>query len=245
MPARGEPPPTRSGTATEGDSSDQELKQDEAQRIRIGASVDGLLGGSSAGVERLQMLRRHVGERAAEAILADLGIERDVEVGEKRTTVLVDKDVGRLHIAVDHPLAVGVGQRLGETGADPAGNLVVVARLQKRPIFEAPEIESGRFGAQRVERFEEDLSVERRRRALAEGGNQLSERDAGDELHRQESQVLRGIDRLGEDADDVTVIEAGQHAGLATLIRGRLQSHEPIEGDLPGQVYPGEAAGAE
>ena len=46
----------------------------------------------------------------------DLG---QAEVGDPDGPLVVEQQVRRLDVAVDHPLAVGVGQRLGHLHADP------------------------------------------------------------------------------------------------------------------------------
>ena len=69
----------------------------------------------------------HVGWGAGEpGPLADVLLaQRQPEVGDVRPAVVVEQDVGRLDVAVDQPLAVGVVQRLGDGGDESR-------RLQER-----------------------------------------------------------------------------------------------------------------
>ena len=80
------------------------------------------------------------------------------------------------------------------------------------------------------------------RRMFAEARDKSGKRNAGDELHTQKTIILLGIHDLGEDLDDVLMLEPGERSGLAPLIRGYFQSHEPVQRNLPGQINTGETA---
>ena len=62
---------------------------------------------------------------------------RQAEVGDPDRALQVQQQVGRLDIAVQHPLSVGVRQRIGHLGTDPrhghpVGPPVVRERARKR-----------------------------------------------------------------------------------------------------------------
>ncbi len=88
----------------EGHRAGEQLVQNHAQRIEI-ALRHGV--GRTACLLRRDVMRR--AEYLAHGALAD--VERQPEVGQIRLPVAVNHDVGRLHVAVDHPLAVRVIQR--------------------------------------------------------------------------------------------------------------------------------------
>ena len=45
-------------------------------------------------------------------------IEREAEIDQDRTPVLGQNDVGRLDVAMDHPLGMSVRERIGDVGDD-------------------------------------------------------------------------------------------------------------------------------
>ncbi|MNS80588.1 hypothetical protein D3C72_1142750 [compost metagenome] len=96
--------------ATVGQLADKDLVQHHPKRIQVGAAVD---------VHAPRLLRAHVARGAdGEASLGELGavIQRlgDAKVREHRRAVGAEQDVGRFHVAVHQPLAVGITQRLGD-----------------------------------------------------------------------------------------------------------------------------------
>ncbi len=52
-----------------------------------------------------------------------VGVRRQAEVGQLRFALLVDQHIGRLDVAVDYVVAVGVGQRLRQLADDLNGLL--------------------------------------------------------------------------------------------------------------------------
>jgi hypothetical protein len=94
------------GAGFEGALAGEQLVQQQAQRVNI--ALDGDLGAG-------QLLRRHVGRRAAAHVALQLAVKPASP--KSMITALaaaVDHDVGRLQIAVQHALFV----RRGEAGAD-------------------------------------------------------------------------------------------------------------------------------
>jgi hypothetical protein len=64
------------------------------------------------------LFRAHVGRRAGQAaeLAIVLVLERQPEIGQVRPAQGIEQDVGRLDIAVDQPVSVGVMQCFGDPG---------------------------------------------------------------------------------------------------------------------------------
>ena len=90
----------------------QQLPQRRAERIEVGLRQR---RGAGALLGRLVVRRPRGGGGAAGRIAGD---HRDAEVAEARAAVGAEPDVVRLDVAVDDPVGVGVGERVGER---PAG----------------------------------------------------------------------------------------------------------------------------
>jgi len=97
------------GLGGEGAPQGQELVEGHPQGIHVGARVQLPLAA--------HLLGRHVGQRARLGAAASqvIGALRagQAEVQEHRPTRAVDGDVGGLHVPVQHPAGVGVGQGQG------------------------------------------------------------------------------------------------------------------------------------
>ncbi len=131
----------------------QQLVEDDPQAVDVGPAV-GLVRFAA------RLLGRHVGRRAQE--LAVHGHRRFVgvvlgqaEVHQVRPTLRVELDVGRLDVAVNDPMPVGVVQRIGHGGdqlrrrpeAEPAGLEAGGQRLALDELLD--EIEQALFGLTR------------------------------------------------------------------------------------------------
>ena len=108
----------------------QQFEEDQAQSIDVGALVDGVSGRRAVGVEGVEMLRGHVGERAADHRPSDLALRRSrsarggaVEVEQHGRPVGQEQDVGGLEVAVEQAPGMGVVEPLGEPCTDPDGGL--------------------------------------------------------------------------------------------------------------------------
>jgi hypothetical protein len=92
----------------------QHLEQARPERVEVAALVDLRAG---------RLLRRHVGGRADDRVLArdplGVGDERHAEVAQQRLVVVAEPDVARLDVAVHDPARVRVGQRVGGVARDP------------------------------------------------------------------------------------------------------------------------------
>ena len=97
----------------------QEFEQDHPEREDVAPRV-GLDGPPQ---EPLQVLGRHVGERAADGGRRGVGVSLDVlgevEVQDQRLAVVGHQDVGRLQVAMEDAPPVGVRQAVGDPRADP------------------------------------------------------------------------------------------------------------------------------
>ena len=122
------------GVAAEGEFAGEELEQDDAERIHVAAAVGGV--GFALG-----LFGRHVGGRAE-----DLAVHRDgdfahfaagqAEVHEVRLAVAIDHDVGRLQVAVDDALLVGMVQGIGDFRAQ-LGRFAAGELLAGEPVAQA------------------------------------------------------------------------------------------------------------
>ena len=119
-------------------SAIEQFIEHQSERIDVGLLGDGVFGGVVGGVERVEVLGGHVGDRAAEHFFAFTGrlLRRDVEVGEHRPAVGAHEDVGWLDVAVQHATLVGEVERLAQPGANPGGGLDGVHLAHRLAIAE-------------------------------------------------------------------------------------------------------------
>ena len=105
-------------SASKWSTSRQQFIQDDTQAPDVGSSVE-VLGQSR------NELWRHVGRSAAALSgRVQLGafVQGQAKVGDQRTTLIVDQDVGRLEVAMHDSRASGVAQCIGDLG-NQCGNL--------------------------------------------------------------------------------------------------------------------------
>ena len=121
------------GVAVERRPERQQLVERGPQAVDVGPPVDG---------PRARLLGAHVPRRAQQAVvMGQAGIgepPRQAEVGHPDRSLRVDQQVGGLDVAMDHPVMVGVRQRLGRLEAD-LGDPAKIGRSARR-------IEGGRRG---------------------------------------------------------------------------------------------------
>ena len=116
------------GLAVERRSERDQLVERRPQAIDVGPAVD---------VAGLGLLGAHVPRSAQEAV--DLRLARvgqatgEAEVGDPDHPLGVDQEVRRLDVAVDHPLMMGMPQRLGRLPPD-VGDPPVIARTPGRNV---------------------------------------------------------------------------------------------------------------
>ena len=110
--------------AGDGRLQGQQLIKRRAQGIDVGAAVDhGPLPGRLLGAHVAQRAGQVAGERQA-GVPLDVG---HAEVGDPQIAALVQKQVGRLDVAVNDPLVVCVAERLGGLDAQ-AGDGAQIGR---------------------------------------------------------------------------------------------------------------------
>ena len=110
----------------------QHLVGHAPERVDIGARRDLPLAHRLLGTHVVRGAEGHAGlGHPGAAGLA--GRQRDTEVGHQRATV-VQQDVLRLDVAVDHPVAVGVVERAGDLGRDPDGIVDRELLLAAQPV---------------------------------------------------------------------------------------------------------------
>ena len=110
---------------------------------------------------------------------------------------------------------MGVGQRLGEARPHPAGGLEQVESAEPFAVAQGGEVEGhgvGRSGNRRGRGSPAPPAADGQGPARASVGDDPGEGRAGDVLHAHQAEVAAGVDLLGEDADDVVVLEAGEGA---------------------------------
>ena len=113
----------------------EQLEEDHTQAVDIAPLVGQVA--PAAG-----LLGAHVGRRPQDGAVAgqvrlEVGPPRQAEVGQPGPPLLVDEHVRRLQVAVEHPLAVRMVERLGQVEEDPdrGGQVerLLVALPQQRP----------------------------------------------------------------------------------------------------------------
>ena len=152
---------------------------------------------------------------------------------------------------MQHAAAVGVVECVGKPAAQPGHRL--------RP-GQGGEVGAGaRFGgpdAAAVEEFgvdgrEQQPTVPQRRIGVADPVQHAAQCPTGDILHVHQLHGVGGIHRaLGDSAlvehpHDVVVIEMRERLRFRAVVGGDLYRDEALHRPLPGQVHPGERAGAE
>jgi hypothetical protein len=221
--------------------------QQHAERVDVGPRVD---PPRLAVGQRLEVLRRHVRQGAAEHLRRRLvrpapGRARQVEVQQHRPPVGRDQDVRRLDVAVQHAVLVRVLQGLGQPRADP-GDRVAVRQGRQRRL--GPRRGLARLGRlARLERRQDlqDLGPGHRRAhpGLVE---QSRQRHPAEIRHAQQMQPRGRVDAVREDRHDVRVLEPGQGLRLVAAAARHLQ-HDGAVGELAlgGAEDPRQSAAAQ
>ena len=221
----------------------QQFVQEHAQRVDVAAGID-------AQGAHLRLLRAHVFQRAdhgavlreqrplGQLLLGRLGHAEVDHLGDRLAVVERDHDVGRLDVAVDDPLLVGVLDRLADRHEQlqplARRQVVVVTVLGDRHAVDQlhDEVGPARFRGPGVEDAG-DVDMVHHRQGLAlglEAGDDLAAVHAGLD-HLERDLALDGLGLLGH-AD-------GAHAAFADLLEqlvgadhgaGRLGGRGRIEG---------------
>jgi hypothetical protein len=208
------------------------------ERVQITAGVDLLPG---------RLFRTHVhgspyGHSLPRSGATDVGCchsPRDAEVGEERPAGgLIQKNVFRLYIPVDHARSTGCVQRAGEVGNDPGGFSRIQSPLSGEPLAQAlagdliHDIVKQAVGATgRVDPY--DVRV-----AQTRNGARLGQKTSGDGLVRSEL-GMHDLDRYPAVERDVGRQEDHSHTAatqlaLETVLRSErcLERSEEIEGGI-------------
>ena len=125
----------------------EQLLQHQAERVDVGPRGDGFGLGRVARVERIEMFGRHVGERAAEHFVAARfaadWLRRNIEVGQHRPAVWIHQNVGRLDVAMQHAVAMGEIERLGQPRAEPGRGFDGVHARERFAVVQRGGVELG------------------------------------------------------------------------------------------------------
>ena len=221
----------------------QRLAEQQAQGIVVRAMID-RFGDRFAGRDRIQrgaVLGRHPARGPADPIGEPLpGADRpacQVEVQEHRRAVGRDQHVGGLDVHVDQAVGVGLLQGVGQPRADPADRLDIRDLLDLAAVR---PIERGGLGARGLQAIQHMDDVP----ASTIGGGDRRQRlqdsreaRAAQVGHAQRPQPTLGEGVLGEQGDDVRVLEPGEREVLLLVVGDHLQDDRAVrQGRLRGEV---------
>ena len=189
-----------------GGSPDQHLVGDGAEGVHVGAAGDGALAHGLLGRHVVRRAERHAGLGHPAAAAGAGDGQRDAEVGHQRLAV-VQQDVLRLDVAVDHPVPVGVVERGGHLGGQAHRvahrQLLLAAEpvAQALAVHERHDVVRGAVHLPAVDQAE-DVGVLQRRDGLdltqealgADDGGQLGAEDLDGDL-AVVLEVLGEVDR--------------------------------------------------
>ena len=227
------------GCLREWQRSGRSLVQHNSQRIDIGGLGNRLLRRFGLGCKGVEMFGGHVRQCSTEAIIGGPRIDllkRQVEINEQRAAILVEHDIARLDIAMDHPTTVGVIQGFCQACSDPADGFDPVESGQQFAVSHGGRVECRRPFDEAIEGVQQFLPAS----LGGEISGQLIEHRlqgrAGYVLHAQQAgAAVEG--RLGEDLHDVLVFQPRHLAAFPPLPRGDFQGHLAFQRNLPGKIY--------
>ncbi len=205
----------------------QQLVEHHAEREHVGAPVHRLLA---------HLLGRHVVGRAGGDVAGAVVLvrdARDAEVEHARLRAPDHEDVGRLDVAVDHALAVRVGQRVGDAPHDGGGLRrrrppAFLAQLAQVAALEQLHRDVGALVAHAGVEHRDDVRV----REAASGARLVQEqRVEGLALFRRDLEV-QGLDR--DEARQQRVVRRVHRAqaARADLVLERIAADVPDGGHL-------------
>ena len=157
--------------------------------------------------------------------LAGGGAKGQVEVGQQRSAIAVEQDVGRLDVAVEDAAAGAREPAPRPPCSDPASRLDEIAAGQTFAVAQGGRVEHGLVTAEPVHGVEDGLTVPLRPFALAQFAQDVFEVGAGHELHAQQPQPASAVHLFGIDGNDVLVFETGQRPRLAVVADADLEGH--------------------
>ncbi len=212
------------GVGRLGSPAGQEFAEEEAQGEQVGRLAD--VDPSRGFEKRLQLLGGHVGQGApAEGGLGPVGGDGgvgQVEVQQLRPLADRQQDVGRLDVAVQDGLRMGIGQGPGDHGDDPGDALGVGPALGKA----SP---AGRFGPVRraVGRVldqgrAKDRGPPRAARRI-DPADHLVQGQPGPVGHAQAPQAGLRVVGDREDRHDVLVVQPRLDGRFLAAVAGDLQ----------------------
>ena len=197
------------------------------------------------------MLGRHIGEGSAEDLRFTLGLRQrragQAEIRQHGSAVTIEKNVGRLDVAMKNALTMGMIESFGQPAADPANDLDKIARAEEFSIAQRGRLQGRRLGTQLIDGAQESAAIPEGSRRPFRGRQRWGQQShdgieicAGHVLHAHQPQVVSN--RFREDANDVIVFQAGQGSRFVAAVGHDFQSHLPAQGDLLGQVDSAEGA---
>jgi hypothetical protein len=228
------PPQFRGHVARRGERPAEQLGQQRAQGVEVGAGVDGFRDGlpGAQGLQRPGLLRRHVAGGAAEGAgpaAGGQGGAGQVEVEQQRLAVAGQQHVARLEVQVNQPALVGVLEGVGQARAQPAHRRDVGEAGQQPARRAVAGDAQGQLGLPAVQRLQQVPAGAHRRRDRAQGEQHLGQGGAAEEGHGQHAQApaRQLVDEV--DGHDVGVQQPGQRQVLRPA-QGRRRCAEEVLG---------------
>ena len=154
-------------------------------------------------------------------------------------TVGAHQHVGRLYVAVQHAVLMGICQRAGQPRADPTDRFRPARPLQLVPRHRIRRRLLAVARQRPIDGLQQRAATAHRRGNLPGMCYDVLQRAAGNVLHVQQPQLERRQPPLIEHAHDVRMIELRQRLRLEAPVARDLQGHQPLHRALPSEKHGG------